>query len=118
MKNTQSEANLLRQLKRFCDRRQDTRIWRNSVGRCFPRGGGCFSYGLGRGTADLVGYQKVTITPDMVGQTFARFLAVEIKREGGRIQKGQAEFLKTTHEDGCKACMVESTEALKGFLDQ
>lgn len=36
--------------------------------------------GLGVGTSDLVGWKETIITPAMVGMTFARFLAAELKK--------------------------------------
>lgn len=41
-----------------------------------------FTYGLPNGSADLVGWTSVKITPEMVGQTLAVFASVEVKPEG------------------------------------
>ena len=40
--------------------------------------------GLHVGAADLIGWQPVTITPDMVGKTVAVFASLEIKTPGAR----------------------------------
>jgi hypothetical protein len=39
-------------------------------------------HGAPRGTADLIGIESVEITPDMVGQRVAVFLAEEVKATG------------------------------------
>jgi hypothetical protein len=44
-------------------------------------------YGVGgKGGSDLIGFKRVTVTPDMVGQTIPVFAAVEVKRKRGRIE--------------------------------
>lgn len=46
------------------------------------------SYGLTVGSGDLVGWEEVIITPDMVGQKMARFLSIEVKTKTGKLRKG------------------------------
>ena len=46
-------------------------------------------YGLTPGSADLVGFKKIKITPDMVGKEIARFLSIEIKPEKAAVQPNQ-----------------------------
>lgn len=80
------------------------RVWRNNVGQTPTPCGACKSrlcagcaarlqrpvaYGLGVGSSDLVGIDQIVITPDMVGQTFARFFVVEVKTPTGRLSKEQ-----------------------------
>ena len=67
---------------------------------------GCFS----PGGADLLGWQSVTITPDMVGKKVAIFCAIETKREGGRIKPEQQNFIDQVKKAGGIAGIVRSEE--------
>lgn len=66
----------------------DMRLYRNNVGMAFagrPEKRGVVTiihnaypirYGLAVGSADLIGYRMVTVTPDMVGKKLAVFMSV------------------------------------------
>lgn len=49
-------------------------------------------FGLCKGSSDLVGLKRVTITPDMVGKEIAQFAAVEVKSATGRPTPEQKNF--------------------------
>lgn len=49
-------------------------------------------YGAPIGTPDYVGFDSVTITPDMVGQTVAIFAADELKIPGVKLSRFQRIF--------------------------
>jgi ribosomal protein S19 len=36
-------------------------------------------FGLCKGSADLIGWKRVTVTPEMVGSTVAVFTSIEVK---------------------------------------
>lgn len=66
------------------------RLWRNNVGAIKDERGVPVRYGLANDSkslntelksADLIGWEPILITADMVGMTFARFLSVECKHE-------------------------------------
>lgn len=66
------------------------RLFRNNVGELKDANGVPVRYGLANDSkalnaelksADLIGWESILITPDMVGQTIARFLSVECKAE-------------------------------------
>lgn len=59
-----------------------------------------FSTGLPKGFSDLFGLVTVEITPEMVGQRFARFLAGEVKTATGRKRKEQGPFLDAIKRAG------------------
>ncbi|HDR9259588.1 TPA: hypothetical protein QDB21_005610 [Burkholderia vietnamiensis] len=59
-----------------------------------------FSTGLPAGFSDLFGLVTVTITPEMVGQKFAQFLAGEVKTATGRKRKEQGPFLAAIKKAG------------------
>lgn len=46
-------------------------------------------YGLQVGSGDLVGWQRVEVTPDLVGKTIAVFKSVEIKTKNDKIDREQ-----------------------------
>lgn len=45
------------------------------------------------GGSDLIGWRPLRITQDMVGQTFAQFVAVECKTPGDKERPEQKQFL-------------------------
>ena len=60
------------------------RLWRNNVGALRDVRGRLVSYGLCRGSSDLIGLRQLTIGPEHLGQTVAVFCALEIKAQRGR----------------------------------
>lgn len=67
------------------------RLFRNNLGALKDARGVPVRYGLANDSAalnariksgDLIGWETVTITPEMIGQHIARFLSVECKEEG------------------------------------
>lgn len=56
--------------------------------------------GLCPGSSDLIGWQEVTITPDMVGTKIARFVAIEVKTNTGRVSPDQVNFIRAVREAG------------------
>jgi len=53
-----------------------------------------------QGSSDLIGYKRVTVTPDMVGQTLAVFCAVEVKTSTGAVRPEQAAFCERVSARG------------------
>ena len=75
------------------------------------------SFGLIKGSGDLIGWTPVTITPDMVGKTVAVFSSVECKRSsGGRTADDQLNWLEQVRCAGGFAVLVPSPEALERDL--
>lgn len=67
-----------------------------------------FNTGLPKGFSDLFGLVSVTITPDMVGQTFARFFGLEVKTPKGRATGDQSNFLGAVDRKGGLSGVVRS----------
>lgn len=68
-------------------------------------------FGLAPGSSDLIGWESVVVTPEMVGKRLAVFKAVEVKRpKGGRFEKGQADFLTAVTQAGGIAGVCRSPE--------
>ncbi|QKN87885.1 putativeholliday junction resolvase [Acinetobacter phage vB_AbaP_Alexa] len=59
-----------------------------------------FNTGLPSGFSDTFGWVPVTITQDMVGQTFARFIAGEVKTAKGKVRPDQEKFLNAVNRNG------------------
>jgi hypothetical protein len=102
------------------------RMFRNQVGSLpDPRTGRLVTFGLARGSADLIGWRSVVVTPEMVGATLAVFLSIEVKTPTGRLTPQQRNWqnavltaggitgvarsvpdalrIATTHAAGCSA---------------
>jgi hypothetical protein len=71
--------------------------------------------GLCNGSSDLIGWHTVEITPDMVGQRIAVFVALEVK-DKGRLTPEQATFLRVVSEAGGIAAEVRSVDDAEAAL--
>lgn len=69
-----------------------------------------FSTGLPAGFSDLFGLVPVVVTPDMVGQRVAVFVALEVKAPKGRASDKQTAFLKAVNDNGGRAGVVRSAD--------
>ena len=102
-------------------RRPDVRMFRNNVGTGWQ--GQVVSKDLGAvviqnarplhaglcvGSSDLIGWKTVTITPDMVGQQVAMFVAAEVKTATGRLTGEQQNFLNKVRDAGGLAVVIRS----------
>jgi hypothetical protein len=72
--------------------------------------------GLCPGSADLVGFAPITITPSMVGLRLAVFAGVEVKRPGGRPTPEQRQWLESVHAAGGIAGVATSVAEAKALL--
>lgn len=124
------ESVLLKQINTdFVD--DHTRLFRNNVGTAFqgkhsfledgnlllkyPRR---IKFGLCVGSSDIVGLKSIIITPDMAGQRFARFSALEIKGDGGRVTSDQSDFLAMVEYMGGLAGVVRKPEDAAWILNK
>ena len=87
-----------------------TRLFRNNTGTLRDQHGRPVSFGLCKGSADLIGYRSITITPDMVGQQVAVFTSIEVKTPTGRIRPEQQQWLETVQAAGGIAGVARSVE--------
>jgi len=110
------EKTLLRLILREFGARPDIRLFRNNVGVAEYPDGSRVAYGLCPGSADLIGWRTVEITPAMVGSRFARFLAVEIKAPPGRLTEAQRNFLDAVERAGGIAVLARSPENVREAL--
>jgi len=89
----------------------NVRLFRNQVGQLpDPRTGRPVQFGLAKGSADLVGWKTVTITPDMVGKEVGVFVSIEVKTPTGRPTQHQQAWLTAVEKAGGIAGIARSVD--------
>jgi hypothetical protein len=88
----------------------NTRLFRNNTGTLRDQHGRPVSFGLCKGSADLIGWRTVTITPEMVGQQVAVFTSIEVKTPTGRVKPEQQQWLDAVLSAGGIAGVARSVE--------
>ena len=73
-------------------------------------------FGLCKGSADLIGWRTITITPDMVGQQVAVFTSIEVKTPTGRVRPEQQQWLKAVQAAGGVAGIARSVEDAQAII--
>lgn len=107
-------------------------LLRNNSGALKDKDGRLVRYGLGNvskkhtdnmKSSDLIGFTKVTITKDMIGQEIAVFTALEIKKEAwspskkfDKREKAQNNFINWIKNNGGIASFCNSINQLKNIL--
>jgi hypothetical protein len=114
-KRKHTESNLIRNL---CAKAHifGMRLWRNQVGTYRLADGRWITSGLCVGSSDLIGFREVTITPEMVGQKIAVFVAIETKSASGRATGPQLAFIARVKASGGFAMIVRSERELEQQL--
>ena len=102
------EHPIQQQIRIACSR-GPIRLWRNNVGALRDEHGRLVRYGLCPGSADLIGLQCL---PSGLG----RFVALEVKRPGGRLSDAQAAWLAVVEQMGGLAGVVRSVEEAEALL--
>ena len=113
------ETTLQQQIRLALGTRPELRMFRNQVGSLpDPRTGRLVTFGLARGSADLIGWRTVVVTPEMVGQQLAVFTSIEVKTPTGRIRPEQQYWLAAVHGAGGIAGVARSVgDALRIVAD-
>ena len=73
-------------------------------------------YGLQPGSADLIGWRTITITPEMVGQQVAVFTSIEVKSQTGRLRPEQRQWMEAVQAAGGLAGVARSVEDAEQIL--
>lgn len=95
----------------------EVRLFRNNCGTATdPRTGNFIRYGLSPGSSDLIGIRKVTITPDMVGQTIGVFTSLEVKTDTGKPSTDQKKWLSMVTAFGGIAGVARSPQDARRIL--
>lgn len=92
------------------------RLFRNNTGALRDAAGRLVRYGLCPGSSDLIGWKTITITPDMVGQQLAQFVAIEVK-DRGRATPEQVRFIEAVQNAGGLAGVARSVDDAQAILD-
>ena len=104
-----SEQRIQQEIRIACST-GDTRLFRNNTGTLRDANGRPVQFGLCKGSADLIGWKRVTITPEMVGSTVAVFLSIEVKTPTGRLRPEQQQWLEAVQAAGGIAGVARSVE--------
>lgn len=100
-----SETTLQNEIRLELGKLKHIRMFRNNVGQI-----GGLSFGLCVGSSDLIGFQSVIITPDMVGKQVAVFTAIEVKTNKGKVSPAQTKFLSMVNKFGGIGAIVRSVD--------
>ena len=105
------------------------RLFRNNVGsawmgKAIPQKDGSIKidnprrvdFGLCVGSSDAIGFKTVEITPDMVGQKIAIFVAIETKTATGKPTADQQKFVDYVAKCGGLAGIARSVDDAKEIL--
>jgi hypothetical protein len=104
-----AETDLQQRIRLALGTQHDLRLFRNQVGQLpDPRTGRPVQFGLARGSADLIGWRTIVITPDMVGQRLAVFTSIEVKTATGRLTPAQHSWLGVVRGAGGIAGVARS----------
>lgn len=114
-----AETTLQQQIRLALGTHPDARIFRNQVGSLpDPRTGRLVTFGLARGSADLIGWRTITVTPAMVGTRLAIFTSIEVKTPTGRVRPEQQAWLETVQQVGGIAIVARSVSDALAVLEQ
>ena len=92
------------------------RLYRNNCGVLRDQRGVPVRYGLQPGSADLIGWRTITITPEMVGQQVAVFTSIEVKSATGRLRPEQRQWMEAVQAAGGIAGVARSVEDAQALL--
>ena len=92
------------------------RLFRNNVGSAKTFDNRYIEFGLCVGSSDLIGFQSVTITADMVGQQVAIFTAIEVKTPTGKVSAEQKRFTDMVNNFGGIGAIVRSVDDAREAL--
>lgn len=110
-----SEQHIQQSIRIACSN-GDTRLFRNNTGTLRDQHGRPVQFGLCKGSADLIGWKRVTVTPEMVGSTVAVFTSIEVKTPTGRLRAEQQQWLEVVQAAGGIAGVARSVEDAETLL--
>ncbi len=111
----ESEQQIQQRIRLACGR-GDVRLWRNNTGALLDPQGRLVRFGLCRGSSDLIGLRSLLITPELVGERLAQFVALEIKTPDGTLRPEQEAFLAAARRLGALAAVCRSVEDARAVL--
>ena len=75
-------------------------------------------FGLCKGSSDLIGLRSLEITPELVGQRIAQFVALEVKTPLGTLSPEQRAFLRLVEQLGGMAAVCRSVDEAEQVLTE
>jgi hypothetical protein len=93
-----------------------TRLFRNNTGTLRDQHGRPVQFGLCKGSADLIGWKRVTVTEEMVGTQVAVFTSIEVKTPTGRLRPEQQQWLDAVQAAGGIAGVARSVSDAERLL--
>ena len=112
-----TEKEIQYEIRKAISQYPNIRLWRNNVGSMIDKKGQMVTFGLCPGSSDLIGLESIVITPDMIGKTMARFLAIEVKSEKGKASESQSKFLEMVRAMGGIGILARSVEDVHEIMD-
>jgi hypothetical protein len=110
-----SEHEIQQRIRLTCGRGA-VRLWRNNTGALVDQQGRFVRFGLCKGSSDLIGLRSLEITPELVGQRLAQFVALEVKTAQGVLSPEQRAFLRVVQQLGGVAAACRSVEEAEQLL--
>jgi hypothetical protein len=110
-----SEQQIQQEIRIACGN-GDTRLFRNNTGTLKDANGRPVQFGLCKGSADLIGWKRVTVTKEMVGSTVAVFLSIEVKTATGKLRPEQQQWLDAVQAAGGIAGVARSVSDADALL--
>lgn len=115
MASSPTEHEIQQRIRLTCGRGR-VRLWRNNTGALVDQQGRFVRFGLCKGSSDLIGLRSLEITPELVGQRIAQFVAFEVKTAQGVISAEQRAFLRLVQGLGGVAEVCRSMEEAEQLL--
>jgi len=115
MASSPSEHEIQQRIRLACGR-GTVRLWRNNTGALVDQQGHFVRFGLCKGSSDLIGLRALEITPELVGQRIAQFVALEVKTPQGVVSPEQRAFLRLVEQLGGMAAVCRSVEEAEQSL--
>lgn len=112
-----SETSIVKAALLAAGSRPDARAWRNNSGALRDQDGRLVRFGL-PGSADIIGLQRVLITPEMIGMHFGRFIALECKKSGRKPTEKQRKFGAMVRAMGGLYVVVTDPAAVSAALQE
>lgn len=94
-------------------------MFKNNVGKLRDERGNIVTFGLCKGSSDLIGWTPVTVTPDIVGKKIAVFTAIEVKlNKNGKYKAtdDQKRFISAVLNNGGFAGVADCKKDLEDII--
>ena len=95
-------------------------MFKNNTGKLRDERGNIVTFGLCKGSSDLIGWTPITVTPDMVGKKIAVFTAIEVKlNKNGKYKATdlQKAFISAVKSAGGFAGVADCNKDLEDIIN-